>query len=139
MKPTAIKFIVLAILSMAFTACFETFHKPGVGTYVAIGVDSEDQEIDLVAGTKKARTINQSRSVEHGMRTFNTLGTTAIFGNVTKSVEAGKRVVESDGINAATEQARIDSTTTLGIEKEKTARMMIEPPPVVPVAPPATP
>jgi hypothetical protein len=139
MKPTAIKFILLAILSMAFTACTSVPPEilggsPGGMPLVQVG-----GQLTLTAPNGVTVDVNNEKSFEDLNRTINTLGTGYILASAQKAIEAGKRAVESDGIKAATEQARIDSTTTLGVEKEKTARMMIEPPPVVPVAPPATP
>jgi hypothetical protein len=139
MKLTVIEILLLAVLSMAVTSCTSVPPEilggsPGGMPLVQVG-----GTLTLTAPNGVTLDVNNEKSFEDANRTINTLGTGYILASAQKAIEAGKRAVESDGIKAATEQAKIDSATTLGIEKEKTARMMIEPPPTVPVVPPAAP
>jgi hypothetical protein len=82
--------------------------------------------------------INNEKSFEDLNRTVNSLGTGWIIADMQKSIEAGKRAVETTTVKESTKKAAIDSNTTLGLAREETARMMIEPevPAAIPAAPP---
>lgn len=83
--------------------------------------------------------IDNQKSFEDANRTINTLGTGYFLASAQKAIEAGKRAVETTTIKEGTKKAAIDSNTTLGLAKEETARMMIEPPPTAAAPPVATP
>lgn len=79
--------------------------------------------------------IDNQKSFKDFNWTVNSLGTGLIFANMQKAIEAGKRAVETTTITEGTKKAAIDSSTTLGLAAEETARMEIEAvaPAVVPV------
>jgi hypothetical protein len=79
--------------------------------------------------------IDNQKSFEDLNRTINTLGTGYILASAQKAIEAGKRAVETTTITEGTKKAAIDSQTTLGLAREETARMMIEPAPAATVPP----
>lgn len=130
-----IKFLTIALLCILSVSCTSIPGELLGGSPGCKPLNQFGGRIDFTAPNGVAVSIDNQKSFEDANRTINTLGTSYILASAQKAIEAGKRAVETTTIKEGTKKAAIDSNTTLGLAREETARMMIEPAPAV-VAPP---
>jgi hypothetical protein len=110
---------LLSVLAAMLGACTVVHRGAESQTFLSVGTDFQQMDLDLVNGRFAAVGQNQSKAWEHANRTVSTLGVASILANVQKAADANAADVDKAAIkgSSSTEQARIAAD----LEKAKSA------------------